>query len=576
MFTVELIFMIISVIMMGIIFFSLYRFRREPGVRYLMGLVVCRIIFAISVVLEKSSHLLVEKVIFRNFQQTGLIFIVPLFIVFVYELTGSRRVMQLYLKIALFSIFSLVALCIWLDTYLHVIYYSVQLYEDELVTTRTMVAKGFNLLCYSALATCMYILFKYLWSIRNEFRKPGILVLLLMSLPFMLEIIEFAKPQWASWLGVLSVFCGMTGTLILLIVLRFKFFSIVPIAKNIVFDTIQESILIINASGKVIDSNKKATQFFSEIGYYNIYGSTITQLLEQWPEWYNLCQTSQQGSVEIDVWTNGERKIYRVNIYPLRVFRNQSQGSVSLIFDITEKQGHLEKIAHLNELKDQLFTIVSHDIRSPLAMQYQLVEILEEDLDQFGAEHQEIIMKLGEQIRNTLGMSNNLLEWFRSQREDIGLRSQILELREVVEESCYLLHINSIAKHLNVHNNISVGTYINADREAVGLIIRNLLSNAIKFTPTGGSIHIEAQSSEDMVTIAVCDNGIGMNIDQLQQLFVTKQINSSTGTLGEKGAGLGLLVSKQFVQLSGGTMWVESEIGQGSSFYFTMRRGASL
>ncbi|HIW34900.1 MAG TPA: hypothetical protein IAA29_19165 [Candidatus Paenibacillus intestinavium] len=575
-FTAELIFMIISVLMMGIVFSVLYRFRREPGVRYMMGVVICRIIFASNVVLETNSFLLMEKLIFRNIQQTALLFIVPLFIVFIYELTGSRRVMKWSWKLALFAVFTLFAILIWLDPYIHVIYYSVELYEDQLITTRTIFATMFNLLCYGALALSMYLLLRYIWAIPHHFRKPGMLVVLLATLPFLMELMKFVNPLWSPWLKPLSVFCGVTGTIMMLIVLRTKFFSIVPIAKTIVFDTIQESILIINAAGKVIDNNKKAIQFFAEIGYTDFYGHSISELLERWPEWHQLCQSGQQGSVEIDVWQAGERKIYRVNVYPLRVLRNQSQGSVSVIFDITEKQGHLEKIAHLNKLKDQLFTIVSHDIRSPLAMQYQLIELLEHDLERFDAEHQEVIVKLGEQIRNTLGMSNNLLEWFRSQRENIALRPQLLDLLEVVEESCQLLHMSSAAKHLRIHNSIPAGTSVFADREAMGLIIRNLLSNAIKFTQVGGSIDIHAEQSGDMVIVSVRDNGIGMDIDRAEQLFVAKQIYSSIGTLGEKGAGLGLLVSKQFVQLSGGTMWVESEVGQGSSFYFTIRSGAEL
>jgi len=572
-FTAEIIVMMISVIMMGIIFFSLYRFRREPGIRYMMGVVVCRIIFASNIVLEKSSFLFTEKLIFRNIQQTSLLFMVPLFIVFVYELTGHHRTMKRSWKVTLFTIFITFAILIWLDPYIHVIYHSVELVGSQLITTRTIFSTIFNLLCYSALALSIYLLFRYVWAIPQQFRKPGMLVLLLATLPFLIEIVEFVNPKYSPWLGPLSVLCGITGTLMLLIVLRTKFLAIIPIARNIVFDTIQESIVITNASGKVIDSNKKAIQFFSEMGYVDFYGSAISILLERWPQWHQLCQFGQQGSIEIDVWQAEERKIYRVNVYPLRVLNNESQGTVSLIFDITEKQGHLEEIAHLNKLKDQLFTIVSHDIRSPLAMQYQLVELLEHDLDHFDIDHKEIIVKLGEQIRNTLGMSNNLLEWFRSQREDIALRPQLLELLEVVEESCQLLDINSKVKNLYIHNNIANGILVSADREALGLVMRNLLSNAIKFSHRGDSIDINAQQTGNMVVIAIRDNGIGMNKDQTEQLFITKQIYSSAGTLGEKGAGLGLLVSKQYVHLGGGTMWVESELGQGSSFYFTVRGG---
>ena len=99
-----------------------------------------------------------------------------------------------------------------------------------------------------------------------------------------------------------------------------------------------------------------------------------------------LSKSVAPGSVEIDKWLDGERKIYSVNVYPLYTL-GKAQGNISLIFDITEKQRHLEQMAQLNQLKDQLVTIISHDIRSPLALQFQLVELLEADRQSFAADH---------------------------------------------------------------------------------------------------------------------------------------------------------------------------------------------
>lgn len=561
--------------MMGIIFFTFYRFRKKPGFIYLTGLIGCRIVYAIGVILEKNSDLLQHMYTFRSIQQTGLTLMVPFFILFVYEFINQHKIIRIRWKLALFSVFILWALLVWFNPYLHFVYSTIELYNGQLVTTRSIYASIFSIVCYSSLAIGLYILFRYVFTMRSDLRKPAIFVLLLGSLPFMLEIVRFFKPHWSSWIGPLSVLCGMTGMLMLLIFLRYKLYSIIPIAKDVVFDTFEEGILINDSSGQVVDANKKAIQLFSELGYPDFYGKPISELLETWPKWCRLSQSLEQGSLEIEVWTNSERKIYRVNVYPLGKEHKQKHGSVSLISDITEQRNQLEKIAALNKLKDQLFTIVSHDIRSPLAMQYQLIELLEEDRYHFDAEHQEIIAKLGEQIRHTLGMSNNLLEWFRSQREDVMLRPQLLELSEAVEECCQLLHINSEAKNLSISNNVPKGTYVYADREVVLLVVRNLLSNAIKFTKIGGSIQINVQLSGKMVIVSVRDNGIGMDSEQIERLFVENQIHSSTGTSGEQGAGLGLLVSKQFVQLSGESIWVESAVGQGSVFYFTMRGGSN-
>ncbi|WP_438348437.1 ATP-binding protein [Paenibacillus sp. FA6] len=571
---IELVLMIASLIMMGIILFFMYRFRRERGVSYLMGLIVCRIIYSIGIIMEKSSYELMEKLLFRNIQNTALNFIVPFFILFVYHLIGRDKILKLRWKIMLFSVFALWSLLSWFDPVLHVIYRTIELYNGHLVTTRTIYSVAFSVTCYCILAICLYILLQYVRNIRSDFRRPGMLILFLSSFPLVLEILKFTNPEWSSWLLSFSVYCGIIGTIMLVITLRIKFFSTVPIARNIVLDTLQESIVIANASGRIIDSNKQASQWFSEMGYDTIYGRNMVELLAPWPEWYKLCKSMQQGRVEIATWVDAERKVYSVNVYPLRILGKQGQGSISLMVDITEKERHLEQVAQLNQLKDQLFTIVSHDIRSPLALQFQLVELLEEDRERFDPDHREIIETLGDQIRNTLGMANNLLEWFRSQREDMALRPQLLELSEVVEDCCHMLHIKSEAKQISVNHTIPSGTQVYADREAIGLIIRNLLSNAIKFTGLGGSVHVYAGLSGDMVTVSIGDNGVGMEEEQVRQLFAEKELNSLAGTMGEKGAGLGLLVSRQFVQLSGGSLWAESTLGQGSVFHFTMKGGA--
>jgi signal transduction histidine kinase len=569
--TVELVLMIASVLMMGIILYFAYGFRKERGMFYLIGVIVCRMIYSSGIILEKSSYLLMDKLVFRNIQTTALNLMVPFFLLFVYQLIGRDKLLKPRWKIMLFTVFVLWSLLSWFDSELHVIYRTIQLYNGHLVTTRTVYSVAFSVICYCILAGCLYFLFQYIRNIRNDFRKPGMWVLFLSTFPVVLEIIKLMNPDWSSWLLPLSVYCGFTGTLMMAIMLRIKFFSTVPIARNIVLDTLQESIVIANTSGKIIDSNKQAFYWFSKMGYATTNGQNITELLSTWPEWLKLCRTMQQGRVEIETWLNGERKIYSVNVYPLRILRKQGQGSISLIVDITEKERHLEQIAHLNQLKDQLFTIVSHDIRSPLALQFQLVELLEEDRDRFEPDQREIIETLGDQIRNTLGMANNLLEWFRSQREDMALRPQVLELSEVVEECCHMLHIKSEAKHIKVNNRIALGTLVYADREALGLIIRNLLSNAIKFTGLDGTVQVDAQLSGDKVIISIRDNGVGMEEEQVRQLFAKKQLHSLAGTLGEKGAGLGLLVSRQFVQLSGGSLWAESTVGHGSVFHFTMR-----
>lgn len=571
--TVELLFMIASLIMIGVIFISVYSFRRQRGIIYLLGLIVCRFVYAGSVILEKSVHTLSEKLFFHLAYQTALNLMVPFFILFVLEWAMPDRPVRTRWKLGLLGAFALWSTQMWLDHKLHWIFRSIELVDGHLTTMRTAYSMSFTMFCFLLLASSLYVLFQYMKNIRGDLRKPGMWVLFLASFSFVLEIVKFANPHWSSWLLPLTVYCSFLGTLMLIIILRSNFFSLVPIARTIVLDTLQESILIANATGKVIDSNKQSSVWFAKMGYSTVAERNIKELLSIWPDWLALCKAMRQGSVEIEAAVDGERKRYRVNVYPLHALRKQGQGSISLIVDITEKQRDLEQIAHLNQLKDQLIAIVSHDIRGPLALQHQLIELLEEDRESFGGDHREIIAQLGGQIRNTLAMSTNLLEWFRSQREDMALRPRELELIEVVEDCIHLLHIHSEGKHISVTHSVDPLMRVYADRETVGLIMRNLLSNAIKFTQPGGFVHVDAEQAGETVIVSVRDNGVGMSEEQVRQIVGAAQLGSIEGTLGEKGAGLGLLVTRQFLMRSDGSLTVESKAGQGSVFKFTMKGG---
>jgi len=235
----------------------------------------------------------------------------------------------------------------------------------------------------------------------------------------------------------------------------------------------------------------------------------------------------------------------------------------------------MEQIVKLNQLKDHLFAIVSHDIRNPLAVQASLIEVLETDKTTFNRNHQEVIDALSGQIQNTFVMIENLLEWFRSQKEGMLLHPERLRLAVVVEEVCRTLRIKSEAKQIAIHTEIDSDIEVYADREAVNLIVRNLMTNAIKFSERGGRVLVSAETNAEQVIVSVSDNGVGMEEERVRELFDPLRLVSTTGTAGERGTGLGLQVCQQFVRMSGGQIWVESVPRQKTTFYFSLRAADS-
>lgn len=498
---------------------------------------------------------------------------VPFMVLFVLDLVGMDRWLKLRWSASLLAVFACWAMVIWSDPYWGIINETQNLINGHLVITKTPYALAFNLFCYAIIAGCVFVLIHYIRNSRPEFRIAGMWLLVFGSIPVSVEVMKLFMPTLSPWLLPLSVYSGICGMIMLWIIVRKKLFTSVPMARNIVIETMHEGMLIMNTTGKIIDSNRLARLLLEDDGSRPILGRSYEEVLAAWPQWQSACADLEESRIEISTQSEQGKRSYIVNVYPFFTQRQRKLGTISIIIDITEKQQALEQIAHLNQMKDQLFTAVSHDIRNPLAVQVNLLELLEQEKSLSNQGSNDIIHALGEQIRTTYTIVENLLEWFRGQKEGIVLQPESLPLADIVDEASQLLLLNCEMKQLTLDIHIDEDIRIYADRDALVLVIRNLLSNAIKYSYQGGKIRINARTSDSRVEIYITDHGVGMSEDQIHYLFDETRFDSTIGTAGEKGTGLGLLVSRQFLQMSGGHLKVNSSPGLGSTFTIVLEDG---
>jgi len=573
--TLSNVIMLVSIFLMFAFLYYAFLYRQERGIRYFAWVMVCRVIYAGSVIMEINSDSLSAKMVFRNIEQTSLLFVVPMVIFFVLALFGKDEYLRPLRMTQILSGFVIWCLLIWTNPYHHLLFWKIELNQGHLEISKTVYALAFNMICYLIIAVCAFYLFVYLRRVRPELRKPGIWLVLCGCIPAATEVVKSAYSGLTPWLLPISVYSGFLGMAMLWIVIRYRMFSVVPLARNVVVETMEEGILIVNHRGSIIDSNAHVEPLFADSGKSSIAGQRIDKLLAKWPGWLRACERMEACDMEIDARVDGEPRVYSVKVYPLASRERLGQGTVSVLFDITEKQRQMEQIVKLNQLKDHLFAIVSHDIRNPLAVQASLIEVLEADKTMFNHSHQEVIDALSGQIQNTFVMIENLLEWFRSQKEGMLLHPERLRLADTVEEVCRTLRIKSEAKQIAVHTAIDSDIEVYADREAINLIVRNLMTNAIKFSERGGKVVVGAEAHAGQVIVSIRDNGVGMEADRVRGLFDPLKLVSTTGTAGERGTGLGLQVCQQFVRMSGGQIWVESVPRQGTVFYFSLRAADS-
>ncbi|MBX2896685.1 MAG: tetratricopeptide repeat protein [Cyclobacteriaceae bacterium] len=233
--------------------------------------------------------------------------------------------------------------------------------------------------------------------------------------------------------------------------------------------------------------------------------------------------------------------------------------------EIKKRKDELEQ---LNQVKDKFFSIISHDLRSPMNALSGVLNLMERD-NVSREEFSNLTKELRTQFNHTRTLINNLLDWALFQMDKLKIQPEKIELSGLVNENFNLLSSMHL-KEMKLVNKVPANTYGWGDLNMVNLVLRNLILNAIKFSKAGGDIEISATEKDGFITMAIRDFGVGIQPEVQKILFEKTMGYSTRGTANEKGTGLGLILCKEFVEKNGGTIWLESEAGKGSTFYFTL------
>jgi signal transduction histidine kinase len=233
-----------------------------------------------------------------------------------------------------------------------------------------------------------------------------------------------------------------------------------------------------------------------------------------------------------------------------------------------EIQEQTVQLAENNRFKDRLFSIISHDLRSPVVGLVGSLELVNEGVLS-EEEFRDMLPDLANNVNSIQSLLDNLLTWARIQMKGIPVASEAFHVRELVQEKINTFEKPAQLKELTFINNIEEDLQILADKNMIELVLSNLLSNAIKFSHSGGTIELSSSRQKGYSQICVSDNGTGIEPEIMANLF-GPQSASSKGTAGEMGTGLGLLLSKEFIEKNGGKIWVESTPNVGSKFYFSI------
>jgi signal transduction histidine kinase len=233
------------------------------------------------------------------------------------------------------------------------------------------------------------------------------------------------------------------------------------------------------------------------------------------------------------------------------------------------------KILESNNLvKDKLFSVISHDLRSPITQVIGLLNLWEEG-DMKHQEMSELTPVVKNRIIQTLDLLDNLLIWSNNQLQGFKFKANPFALDHLVSQILQSLKTSIVQKSLIVENTITPDTIVYADSEMIKIVLRNLISNSIKFTPTNGSIKIKSNFENGHVVIAVEDTGIGIKDKDMAKIFSFTS-HTTLGTDDEKGTGMGLKICKDFIELNNGNIRMESKENEGSTFYVSIPQSTNI
>jgi len=290
-------------------------------------------------------------------------------------------------------------------------------------------------------------------------------------------------------------------------------------------------------------------------------------------------KTSMINEEFVFITDKGEKSWKITSKVPVFNTKDEIVGLVGITRDITEqkhKENQLQKLSQelteLNAAKDKFFSIIAHDLKNPFNAILGFSSVLYEDYNDFTDEERKHYLKnIHDASETTFNLIQNMLEWTRAQTGRIDISRDFLDLSILTTDTIKLLKPLADAKGVKLISSISYNSQVYADENMIQFVLRNLVSNAIKFTNPNDRIIISSKTIDHkFAEICIADTGIGISPENLQKLFKIDEQFRMYGTHGEQGTGLGLVVCKEFVELNGGDIFAESQVGKGSQFYFRL------
>jgi PAS domain S-box-containing protein len=556
----------------------LFQRLQQRAIFWFALMMVAVALWAMFYSLELSSRSLDEMLFWINFEYIGIGLTPALWIVFVIHYIGKKEWLT---KKSLFAIFlfpAIVILLVWTNRWHHVQYESTSVDTSGPFPLLAIVPGPWyhihTVYFYFLLAMGMFLLFHYYSQSEAIYRKQTRTILIGGLIPWITNFCYLMGLRPFGHLDLTPYTFIFTSFIIAFGLTWHQLFKVIPFAREKLIDSIREGMVVLDSRQRIVDVNNTFRTFIGNDSI-PIVGVRINELMPTQYKMHNLIQRQIDGAVEISINRQSSESAYEVSITVLRDENKQLVGNLLIFWDITnlkktsdKLRKQTEQLLSLNELKTRMFSIIAHDLRSPLASLISILNLAQsENLTE--AEIKYLLPMLSKNVDSTSALLDNLLHWAMSQQKGEHIQRELFNLCDMVKDKVRFFEKRTTEKEIRVINEVPEKAMLFADKNMIKMVMRNLISNALKFCDKGDTITIACETEGESCTVRVKDTGCGMDAAVMAQLFVFGK-SGRAGTRNEKGTGLGLTLCKDFIEKNGGTIWAESEPGNGSTFFFRL------
>jgi len=562
---------------LGVFMFSRKGYRGGPTIGFLM---LALTIWAAAGSLEMFTTGFYTKILLSKISYIGIVSVGPLFLLFALRYSQKDKLLEPPFQLIywLLPVFSLVM--VWTNEQhelawpaFHKVPYGdwlLLIYDHGPVV---YLIAGYS---YLFLTAGVVILLTRAYKLPEIYRRQTLLFAISMIIPLIGNFLYIFKLVPLQGYDFAPFFFTISFLVIFLSVTRFKFMDVLPIARDTLFRSLNDSIVLVDAKNRIIDFNESIEKF---LGQLPVIGLPLVNYFEDWENYLPEIESTQSLKTEIVHTQGNQKKWWLMNVQSIKNKSGILSGYIIVFQDINDQKRNEEKIKgsenKLRELiavKDTFFNILAHDLRNPFHAILGFSEMLHNDYESLSeVERKQYISNIFQSAGNTYKLITNLLDWSRLQTGRMEFQPEPIRLEEIIREEMEIAEGTAKNKRIHFDLNIDAGLVVLADLNMLQSIIRNILSNAIKFSYPGGGVQIQAKlASSKKILISISDKGVGMSADQVGFLFRLDRKMTNKGTENEEGTGIGLILTKEFVDRNNGNIWLDSNPGFGSTVYFTL------